>query len=65
MSEVSEKDFPSGPVVTNPPTNAGDMGLIPGPRRFHMPRGNKAHVLHLLKPVCPGPMLCHKRSLRN
>ena len=25
-----EWDFPGGPVVKNPPSNAGDMGLIPG-----------------------------------
>ena len=31
------KDFPSGPVVKNPPANARDMGLIPGPIRVHMP----------------------------
>ena len=24
-------DFPGGPVVKNPPFNAKDMGLIPGP----------------------------------
>ena len=35
-------NFPGGPVVKNLPTNAGNTGLIPGPRRFHMPRGNKA-----------------------
>ena len=29
-------DLPGGPVV---PTKAGDMGLIPGPGRFHMPEG--------------------------
>ena len=23
-------DFPDGPVVENPPSNAGDTGLIPG-----------------------------------
>ena len=23
-------DFPGGPVVKNTPSNAGDMGLIPG-----------------------------------
>ena len=23
-------DFPDGPVVKNPPSNAGDAGLIPG-----------------------------------
>ena len=25
-----------GPVDKNPPANAGDMGLIPGPGRFHI-----------------------------
>ena len=24
------RDFPGGPVVKNPPYNAGDVGLIPG-----------------------------------
>ena len=33
-------DFPGGPVVKNPPVNAGDMGSIPDLRRFHMPRSN-------------------------
>ena len=33
-------DFPGGTVVKNPPANAGDMGLSPGPGRFHMPRSN-------------------------
>ena len=26
----AEGDFPGGPVVKNPPSNAGDSGLIPG-----------------------------------
>ena len=33
-------DFPGGPVVRNPPANAGDIGSIPGPGRFHMPSNN-------------------------
>ena len=33
-------EFPGGPMVKNPPANAGDMGLISGAGRFHMPRGN-------------------------
>ena len=33
-------DFPGGTVVKNPPANAGDMGLIPGLGRFHMPQSN-------------------------
>ena len=32
------EDFPSGTVDKNPPANAGDMGLIPGPGRSHMPQ---------------------------
>ena len=34
------EDFPGGPVVKNPPATAGDMGLIHGPERSYMPRGN-------------------------
>ena len=26
--------FPGGSVVKNPPASVGDVGLIPGPRRF-------------------------------
>ena len=33
-------DFPGGTVVKNLPANAGDMGLIPGPGRSHMPQSN-------------------------
>ena len=33
-------DFPGGPVIKNPPCNAGDSGMIPGPRRYHMPWRN-------------------------
>ena len=32
--------FPSGAVVENPPANAGDTGLCPGPGGSHMPRSN-------------------------
>ena len=34
------RDFPGGAVVGNPPDNAGDMGLSPGPGRSHMLRSN-------------------------
>ena len=34
------RDFPGGTVVKNPPANAGDTGLIPGPGRSHMLRSN-------------------------
>ena len=32
----SEEDFPGGPVVKNPPANAGDMGSIFGLGGSHM-----------------------------
>ena len=34
------QDFPGGPVVENPPVNAGDMASISGLERFYMSRGN-------------------------
>ena len=58
----TQMDFPDGPVVGNPPANARDMGLIPGPGRSHMPRGNKACAPQLLKPMHREPMLCNTRS---
>ena len=33
-------DLLGDPVVKNPPSNAGNMGSIPGPGRFHMLWGN-------------------------
>ena len=34
-------------MVKNPPANAGDMSLIPGPGRSHMPRATKpGHLNH-------------------
>ena len=33
-------DFPGDPLVRNPPANAGDMGLIPGPGGSYMPWDN-------------------------
>jgi len=36
--------FPGGPVVKNPPVNAGDGGSIPGLERCHM--------LGATKPMC-------------
>ena len=34
------QDFSGGTVDKNPLANAGDMGLIPGLGRFHMPQSN-------------------------
>ena len=41
------RDFPGGPVVGDPPANAGDMGFIPGPGGSHMLQGNWTHALQL------------------
>ena len=41
-------DFPGGPLVKNPPANAGDTGSIPGLGRFHMQQSNQAHSPQLL-----------------
>ena len=35
--QEGDMDFPGGPVVKNPPANAGDTGSIPAPGRSHMP----------------------------
>ena len=40
MEKSKGKDFPSGPMVKNPPANAGDTGSSPGLGRSHMLRGN-------------------------
>ena len=40
-SEKRDLDFPHGTVDKNPPANAGDMGSIPGLRRFHLPQSNE------------------------
>ena len=47
---IKDRDFPSGPVVKNPLSNAGNTGLIPC-RRFHMLQRNKACVPKLLKTI--------------
>ena len=39
-SEKAVADFPGGPVVTNPPANAGNTGSIPGLRRSLMLQSN-------------------------
>ena len=36
----TNRGFPGGAVVENPPANAGDTGSSPGLGRSHMPRSN-------------------------
>ena len=43
-------DFPGGAEDKNLPASAGDLGSIPGPGRFYMPRNNIACASQLLKP---------------
>ena len=43
-------DFAGGRMNKNLPDSAGDMSLIPGLKRSHMPRSNKAHAPLLLSP---------------
>ena len=38
LSGSAISGFPGGAVVKNPPANAGDKGLSPGPGISHMPR---------------------------
>ena len=39
--QVKQKySFPGGPVVKSPPANTGDTGLIPYPRRSHLPQAS-------------------------
>ncbi|KAJ8797884.1 hypothetical protein J1605_017086 [Eschrichtius robustus] len=42
------KGFPGGAVIKNPPANAGDRGLSPGPGRPHMLRSSSARAPQLL-----------------
>ena len=49
-------DFPGGPVVKNPPANAGDdMGSTSALGSFHMLGAS-------IEPVRLEPVLCNKRS---
>ena len=59
---MANKVFPDGPVVKNPPCNAGDTGSIPGPGRSHMPQGNEASDCSYQRPSALQPRLCNQRS---
>ena len=36
LQDARSRDFPEDPVAKKPPSNAGDVGSIPGPERSHM-----------------------------
>ena len=43
FKEIMARDLTGGPVVKNPPSNAGDTGFRPGKELgFHMLQGNQA-----------------------
>ena len=42
-----KEDFSGGPVVKNPPANAGATCLIPGPGRSHMPQASVGELLRV------------------
>jgi len=49
-----KRGFPGGSVVKNLPANAGDVGSIPDPGRFHVLQSNYACAPQLLS-LCSGP----------
>ena len=63
-SKLPSRDFPGGAVVKNPPANAGDTGLTPGPGRAHMPQSYWAHVPQLLKPAWRNYWACMLQLLK-
>ena len=40
LLKKEERDVPGGPMVENPPTNAENIGSVPGSRRFQVLQGN-------------------------
>ena len=65
FNNITPRDFPGGAVDKNLPANAGDMGLIPGPGRSCMWKGNLTYAPQILEPVCLEPVLGNKRSHDN
>ena len=51
-SKIQILDFPGGPVVKNPPSNAGDAGSIPGWRT------KRPHAI-TTEHVCALEFVCH------
>ena len=55
MVKIKGSELPGGPVVENPPANAGDAGSIPDHGSSYMPRSNRVrdqnYRAHTLKPT--------------
>ena len=59
------RDFPSSPIVKNPPSNAGDAGSIPGQgTKIPHPSGQLNPQTTTTKPVCCSERT-HMLQLRN
>ena len=58
-------DFPGGPMVKNPPANAGDTGSVPDQGRFHMLQSNSACAPQLLSPSAAAREAAAMRSLSS
>ena len=61
--KTGTQDFPGGPVVENPPANAGDTGLILHLGRSHKPWGNSPCAA-TTEPMCLEPVLCNEKPPR-
>ena len=47
------KDFPGGPVVKNPPANAGNTDSIPGPWKIPHDMEQLSPCIPTTEPICP------------
>ena len=59
-------DFPGSPVVKNPPSNTGDMGLISDGgiiNQIQLPRGSQGHTAPTTDLLGLEPALHSRRSL--
>ena len=54
IKKEGKRDFPGGPVVKNPPSNAGDTGSIPG-QRTKIPHASG----QLSPPAATSEPVCH------
>ena len=65
LKELGISDFTGGPVVENPPCNAGDADLIPGPGRFPHAREQLGLFAITTEPKHLDLILHNKRSHCN
>ena len=61
LNSSSNKDFPGGPVVKNPPDNAGNTDQIPGPQ-IKIPHDMRKLSLHAATTEPSHPRACATRE---